>query len=130
MENANVQDNQIFKYTVDFEKQELLLNTRSKTNEFTDILFSDLIAYFFEDTITSCTILDLEEWPAEDFISYLGETYLMEHRKYDWPFEFDDLADFKTKLSGAGITIYNLASSHGMSGFILAKSLKYIPKKK
>lgn len=130
MENPNLQDNQVFKYMVDFEKQELVLNTRSAAKELTDIVFSDLAAYLFEDTIMGCTILDLDEWPVEDFISYLGESYLMEHKKYDWPFEYTDVADFTSKVTENGITIYNLASSYGMSGFVLAKSVKYIPKKK
>jgi hypothetical protein len=130
MENVNVQDNQVFKYTVDFEKQELVLNTRSEAKELTDIVFSDLAAYLFEDTIMGCTILDLDEWPVEDFISYLGENYLMEHQKYDWPFEFSDVADFKSKVTENKITIYNLASSYGMSGFVLAKSVKFVAKKK
>jgi hypothetical protein len=130
MENVNVQDNHILKYTVDFEKKELVLNTQSEAKEHTDIVFSDLTAYLFEDAIMGCTILDLEEWPVEDFISYLGENYLMEHSKYDWPLEFTDIADFKTKMSENRISIYNLASSYGMSGFVLAKSVKYIPAKK
>lgn len=130
MENANVHDNQVYKYTVDFEKQELVLNTRSETKELTDIVFTDLTAYLFEDTIMGCVILDLEEWPVEDFISCLGENYLMDHKNYGWPFEYTDITDFKNKITVNGITIYNLASSYGMSGFVLAKSVKYVPKKK
>lgn len=128
MENANIQDNQVFKYTVDFEKRELVLNTRSEAKVLTDIVFSNVAAYLFEDTIMGCTILDLEEWPVEDFIDYLGQDYLSNHQKYDWPFEYKDLDDLKRKIATKGITIYNLASSYGMSGFVLAKSVKYVSK--
>lgn len=130
MENLNVQDNRVLKYAVDFEKSELVLHTRSEDKVLTDIVFSGMAAYLFEDTIMGCIILDLEEWPVEDFISYLGENYLQDHQKYGWPFEYNDLDGFKRKIAEKDITIYNLASSYGMSGFILAKSVKYISKGK
>lgn len=128
MEILKVHDNHIFKYSVDFEKKELILNTKSEDQESIDIIFSDLIAYLLEDTIIGCTILDLEEWPVEDVISCLGEDYIMEHKKYGWPFDFTNITDFKKKAIENKIIIYNLASSYGMSGFIFAKSVNYIKK--
>ena len=130
MDNANVQDNRVLKYAVDFEKSEMVLHTRSEDKVLTDIVFSGVVAYLFEDTIMGCIIMDLEEWPVEDFIDYLGENYLADHQKYDWPFEYTDLDGLKRKIAEKGITIYNLASSYGMSGFILAKSVKFIAKEK
>jgi hypothetical protein len=127
MENITIQDNHIYKYTVDFEQQELILNTKTKAKELVDIVFSDLAAYLFEDTITGCIILDLDEWPIDDVIDYLGEEYLLSHQKYDWPFTFTNLDDLKAKIAKRGLIIYNLASSYGMSGFIFAKSVKFIP---
>lgn len=127
METKNIIDSHIYKYTVDFEKQELILNTKNETKEYIDIVFSDLAAYLFEDTITGCIILDLEEWPVDDVIDYLGEDYFLDHKKYDWPFEYKDLADLKTKIAKRGLNIFNLASSYGMSGFIIAKSVQFIP---
>jgi hypothetical protein len=129
MESESIQDNQVLKYLVDFEKKEITLSTKSEAQELTDIVFSGVVAYLFEDTIIGCIIMDIEEWPVEDLISCLGEDYLTKHKNYGWPFDFQDISDFKNKVKENGITIYNLASSYGMSGFILSKSVKYTPRK-
>lgn len=128
MENISVHDSHILKYVVDYEKKEIILNTKSEDNESMDIVFSDVVAYLFEDAIIGCIILDLEEWPIDDVIGCLGEDYIMKHKSYGWPFEFETIDDFKNKVAKDEIIIYNLASSYGMSGFIFAKSVKYLTK--
>jgi hypothetical protein len=129
MENISVHDNHVLKYLVDHEKKEIILYTKFEDQELTDIVFSGVAAYLFEDTIIGCIIMDIEEWPAEDLISCLGEDYLMKHKNYGWPFDFQNTTDFIDKVKENGVIIYNLASSYGMSGFIFAKSVKYSTKK-
>lgn len=128
MNSISVHNSHILKYMVDYEKREIILNTKSEDQELIDIVFSNVVAYLFEDAVIGCIILDLEEWPVDDVISCLGEDYIMKHKSYGWPFEFETIDDFKNKVATDAIIIYNLASSYGMSGFILAKSVKYLTK--
>ena len=124
-ESMSIHDNDVLKYSVDFAGRELVLNTRDGEGRSVDIVFRGVAAYFLENTVMGCVLLDIEEWEIDDLISYLGEDYFLEHQEYGWPLEFADMDELKAKVAENGIKTYCLTSSYGMSGFILANSVQY-----
>lgn len=47
----NIHDSRVSKYVVDFENKQITLTTKTEGNELIEIIFKDVIAYFFDDTI-------------------------------------------------------------------------------
>jgi hypothetical protein len=127
MMNPSVHDNNIYAYSVLAESKEIILHTEYKETspvEFTDVLFSGVVAHHFECSLQGNILFDIDE---VDLRAVLEEyAPLMQRLKnYGWPIvEYTDSQDLERILRERGTHAYLLSSSYGLSGFVFASNVE------
>lgn len=126
----SIHDNQILSYCVSAEKAEIRLHTffsDHEPHEYTDIVFADVAAYYFENDNFRTIIFGVDE--IDLLALYTESKELFDRgRNYGWPGPWntseDALLDY---LNQREIKAFALSSSYGMSGWILAKTMLIVP---
>jgi hypothetical protein len=123
----SVHDNILLAYTVDLKKREIVFQTEYPHDppEFTDVIFSGVDCYSFKhDSVLGTIIFDFEDATPLGIYDDFG-TELIAGIPWGWPGDWA-----KTRESAAeffaeeGIKAWYLASSLGMTGWILARSME------
>ena len=122
----SVHDNVIYAYQVDCEGRRLILHTvfeDREPNEFTDVVFGNTIAHYFEHVLPGNILFDIEEVEVGAFVRDREEIFV-DSRRYGWPpIEFDgDIESLVASLQATSAHAYLVNSSYGMSGWVLAGS--------
>jgi hypothetical protein len=131
----SIHDNLIVSYEVQCETRRIVLHTEyhafDKTTEYTDIVFTGVEGYHFENDAFSNIILNLEEVRVAQILSeYYGqisESYRKAGAPGPWAANLDGASEF---LSKKGIKGYLLSSSIGLSGWVLAREVSIVPTSK
>lgn len=122
-----VHDNILVAYSVQCEKRHITLFTEYRctnaTPESIDIMFTDVVAYqFIRDSEMGTVIFSIDEVDP-DFIYKTYANKFKDELKYGWPGEWaaahESAAAYFVKF---GIRGFQLQSSCGMDGWILAKN--------
>lgn len=114
-----VHDYEILNYHVDFEKETLVFDIKGEQGQKKQIIFKEVLSYQFKNEIPYSIILDLEEWPIEDFFS--GNQKLLEDKER-WAIRYKSPLELKEEINSRNLKYYNLYASYGMNGWILAGS--------
>jgi hypothetical protein len=122
---ASCHDYYLVKYSVDCEMRQVVMRVRKDWDvpkNFRTIVFDDVEGYRFENDNFGNIIFSLETIPIKEFLndyaSELDESFRMSGAPRFWP---EVLASEGRVLSEKGIKPFILASSYGLSGWILAK---------
>jgi hypothetical protein len=127
----SVHDNHLLRYSVLAEEKKIVFETEypgRTPRELTDVVFEDVLAYAFENDLFGTIIFDIEE---VDLAALLKEHAAMFEAgwRYGWPRgwekEKETIGAFTTRL---GMHAFELSSSYGMSGWIIAKQMSKIRK--
>lgn len=127
--NDLIHDSTIFSYTVDFDKHCLHLNTRLSEVE-TSIKFAELLAHKFDEVIDDNIVFEIFEATIEEFIES-EKKYLLESIKYGFPSVYaNSIKELESFLIEKEYKVFELISSLGMTGYIIAKdiSIDYLSK--
>lgn len=127
--DISVHDNALNSYCVNAERAEITLHTsyaHQNRQEYSDVVFSGVVAYNFERDSFGTIIFDIDETTVESI--YTDERERFESgRKYCWPGTWNKSDDsVLTYLLENEIKGYWLSSSFGMVGWVLAKSMKIV----
>ena len=126
----SVHDNHLLAYSVSSETREIRLQTvypayEQAESEYTDVVFTDVVAYHFEGDRFSTILFDVDEVKVEDIYAENVERFEAGQR-YCWPGVWNDgkqaVLDY---LSAQSIKGYSLSSSIGMTGWVLAKDMRF-----
>lgn len=129
-----VHDNEIFRYEVNIEKETITLYTKwemvDRDVEYTTILFNHVLAHYFIDTnFIQNVIFDIEEMTAELFWK-LNRPFVEARWGYGGfnfikkdPAKNPDEAkqDFLKHIESNELQCYDISSSYGLSGWVIAK---------
>lgn len=125
----SVHDNLILSYTVEQEPRRNTLRTvyeDSETNEYTDIIFSGVVAYHFEGDTFGTILFDI----IETDLSRLYDDYesLFRLRKnYGWPvLDYGSPQELLERFQRRGVKAFLIRPSLGMDGFVLATEMKIL----
>jgi len=127
--NISAHDNHIVSYTVLAKEKRIVLQTEfrdQEPHEFTDVVFEEVLAYDFEHDLFGTIIHNVEE---VDLATLLKEKAAMfeEGWRYGWPRgwekEKEEIEAFVRRLE---MRAFELSSSYGMSGWVLAKRMTKI----
>lgn len=130
-EKISVHDNILLSYTVESEQKRIRFSTvyyrDPAPDEHTDVIFEDVLAYHFEGDTLKTIIYDIEETTIE--LIYDGDVGLFVRLKnYGWPaLEYKSREDFLARLQSEGYKAFGIAASYGMTGFVLAKQMRFVP---
>jgi hypothetical protein len=97
--------------------------------EKTDVVFSDYLAHAFEDEMTYNIIFDIEECPVNRFAEI--ERELLKARKNRcWPVAYETETELINYLQSNQYKAFEVNSSIGLSGWVLAKQMEIITNNK
>jgi len=122
----SVHDNHLVAYTVLANERKIVLQTvfrDREPNEFTDVVFDEVLAYHFENDLFGTIIFDIEE---VDLTALLKEHAAMFEKgwHYGWPRGWEkqkeEITDFARRLD---MRAFELSASYGMSGWIIARRM-------
>lgn len=127
--DISVHDNVLISYEVLAEKREIHLHTKLPGTkcEHTDIIFRGVEGYYFFHDNFETIIFDVKEISVDRILEDDRERF-DEGWRFAWPgrWNTDSEASRKAYLTERGVRGFELSSSYGMSGWILAKSVDRI----
>ena len=126
-----IHDNLVLRYTVDRVSRTLLIETRSDDPrpEHTDVVFHDVLAYVLEnDSLETGTILyGIEKRPATEALKCSPEAFEA-GRAFAWPGWWNEDAEkAREYIEGSGKFAFEISSSIGLSGWVLASKMDLVP---
>jgi hypothetical protein len=127
----SVHDNFLVSYEVHCERREIRLHTEYRDSgepfERTVVVFTGVEAYCFEHDCLGNIVFDIEEIPAETILTQHQAQFEEGHRLAGWPrFWQKSLDDTRSYLREHGTRGFELSSSYGMSGWVLAQDMQML----
>ena len=123
-----VHDNTIQSYTVDFETDTLIIKTlhcTDKTQEKTNVIFTDYLAHTFDGEMKGSIIFDIREYQLEHFLR--EELNMMrEQRRFGWPMYYKTENELIEFFQTNGYKVFEISSSYGLCGWVFAKQMDFI----
>ena len=123
-------DEYLVRYEVDCEAREIKLHIKPVAEQSgrSTVLFTGVEAYHFENDAFGNIIFDLETVALPGFISEyraeLAESFRISGALGTWGSDLDDAPRI---LSEKGVQAFVLSSSHGLSGWVLAREASAAP---
>jgi len=125
-----VHDSLVYAVLVECERRIVTLFTAYphwEPTELTDVVFTGVLAHHFRHVLEG-NILD--EIVAVEVNAFVGEHAGDFDRasKWGWPPDYTAADAFRESLRVGGFQPYEISSSYGMSGWVIARSLRYLPR--
>ena len=127
----SVHDNSVVAYEVLAKEKKIVLHTECldrESHEFTDIVFEEVLAYDFENDLFGTIIFDVKE---VDLSVLLKEKAAMFEGgwRHGWPRGWErDKEDIEVFVRRLEMRAFELSSSYGMSGWVLARRMSKVQK--
>jgi hypothetical protein len=119
----SIHDNTIESYLVDFETDSIRITTKKhKENEIIQVVFSGVVAHYFENPMKGSILLDIDEHNIENFISN-NRKLLEEQKNYGWPILYDNFNELEGFLLKNRFKYFVIYASIGLNGWVVAKSI-------
>jgi hypothetical protein len=127
MSDRSVHDNNVYAYSVLCERRQIVLYTEYRdggAEEYTDVLFSGVVAHHFEDVMSGNILFGIEEVDVAQLVSEWSDLF-GRRKNYGWPdvIEYKDADDLISILRQRGIKGFDIGSSFGLGGWVLATKL-------
>jgi hypothetical protein len=127
---SSIHDNLLIGYEVHCETREIRIQTefrdRGEPFERVLVVFTGVEAYDFKYDCFGNIIFDIEEIPPESVISDRIAEF-QEGNRYGWPpFWKNSLDEVQRYLREHSVRGFELSSSYGMSGWILAREMTFV----
>lgn len=123
----SIHDNNIYAINIWCEENEIILHTEfheRDPSEYTDIIFENAIAHYFEHVWEGNILLGIEEFNPIDFYNDY-ESRLKEDHKYGLPISVDSADIFSSEIKDKKLKIYVIDSSYGMSGWVICSKMGF-----
>lgn len=126
-----IHDNLVLRYVVDRVRRTITIATEfdgDAQHEFTDVVFKDVVAYHFEhDSFELGTILfSITDRPGRDAVGW-AEQLFEDGRPFGWPASWNtSLEDSRRYLDANGVRAFEVTSSVGLCGWVLAGSMDLV----
>jgi hypothetical protein len=128
----SIHDNFVYGYAVACEQRQIVLHTEFRdggAEEFTDVIFSGVVAHHFQDVLTGNILFGIEESDLEQVVQAWGELFA-EGKRHGWPdvIEYDAPAHLVAILRERGVKAFEISSSFGLRGFVLGTAMEQRPR--
>jgi hypothetical protein len=128
---ASVHDNFLLSYEVSSEHAEIRLRTEFRSTgrpvERTDVVFSGVEAYHFEHDCFSNILSEIVERPALGLLAEQQRALEEGFHRSGWPrFWGGSPEKASNYVQTHRLNAYELTSSYGISGWVIARSLDYV----
>jgi hypothetical protein len=134
----SVHDNLVYAQAVDYGHRRIVLHTiyaDAEPPEYTDVVFEGVIAHHFEQEQFGASpyganiLFDVEEAELKNTLGQNADL-LARAKNYGWPMlEYETVEDLVKQLPAGGAKCFEVHASFGLSGFVIATSLEFRPRK-
>lgn len=133
--DISVHDNHLLSYIVSSETREIRLRTvypayDQVEAEYTDVIFTGVIAYHFINDSFGTIITDVSETSVESIYAEYKDLFDV-GKRYGWPGIWNENEKREADpayLGAQGIKGFYLSSAIGMTGWVLAKDMRIEPR--
>ena len=126
MSERSVHDNNLYAYAILCEQQRIVLHTGYRGrggDEYTDVTFIGVAAHYFEDVLQGNILFGIDEVEPEKIVNEWADLFAR-RKKWGWPaLEYSDPEDLVSLLKKRGVRGYEIGSSYGLSGWVLATAI-------
>jgi len=122
-----VHDSQVLAYSADSRSGEVLLHLRegNEGSPLFDLRFHGVVAHQFPYPLMPSWVYDLATVSADELLEREWTAIAEGFRLVGWPGHWaDSLASAQAYCRQQGVTGYDLETSYGMTGWVLAKSVE------
>lgn len=131
MSERSVHDNNVYAYVVQCERRRIVLHTEYRdggAEEYTDVAFSGVVAHHFETVLSGNILFDITEVEPGQIVRGWAELFARQ-KNYGWPaIKYDDPQALTSALVGMGVRGYEIGSSYGLTGWVLAAEMVVSPR--
>lgn len=120
---SGLHDNIIIRYSVDFDRQSLHLETKNEAGKQISVNFSGVLAHNFEHVSQDNIIFGIDEITINSFFE-LYQDLLIKAINYGFPTYYSSLEQLRDYLKQENIRAFVIDSSLGLCGFVLAKNIE------
>ena len=126
---SGIHDSQVVAYSVDSLTEEVVLHLRAgpEGSPLFGLRFHGAVAHQFPYPLMPSWVFDLVAIPAEEILAREWDIIAEGHRLVGWPGGWAQSLDSALAYcSDNCLTGYDLETSYGMHGWVLAKSVEYV----
>lgn len=125
----SIHDSLLHAYEVDGDRNRIVLHTRPHSGGgigYIDVIFTGVEAYHFEGDCLSNIVFTIDEVSASSDVGKHNE-FEERHRQCGWPRGWDINAEtFDEFIAKHQCRIFQLSTSCGMNGFVVARAIEYV----
>ena len=124
MSGRSIHDNNIYAYAVYCGSRQIVLHTEFRdggSEEYTDVTFTGVVAHHFECVLSGNIMFGIEEVDVEKIVRSSADLFAIQ-KNFGWPegIEYRDADDLVSIIRQRGVRGYEIGSSYGLSGWVLA----------
>ncbi len=126
MDERSIHDNNVYAYLVQCEQKRIVLHSEYKDGpsiEFTDVIFSGVVAHHFENVLNGNILFDITEVEIEQIVQRWADLFAR-RKNYAWPVVYDTPEELISFLNLQRIKGFEIGSSFGMTGWVLAENME------
>jgi hypothetical protein len=125
---SSIHDNILYAFSISCDERRIVLYTEFKdgtVDEFTDVVFTGVIAHYFENVLQHNILFSIDEVGPEEVLSQWA-TRFEQGKNFGWPnnIEYRDAADLAGILKTRRVKAFEISSSLGLSGFVLSEKME------
>jgi hypothetical protein len=129
MSEQSVHDNNVYAYAVLCEQRRIVLHTQYRDGspeEYTDVVFEGVVAHHFEDVLEGNIRFGIDEVDPEHVVRGWADLF-GRRRNYGWPrVPYPDPQELVAVLRRDGVKGYEIGSSYGLCGWVLATTMDVV----
>ena len=131
-QTLSIHDNNVYAFTVACEQRRLVLHTEFRdagSEEYTDVIFSGVVAHEFHDVLAGNILFGIDEVDVRQVVQERAELFA-ERKPFAWPdgIEYRDAEQLMAFLHERGVKGFEVSSSLGLGGFVLATGMELRPR--
>ena len=119
----NYHDYNIYKYEVDSSNQKITMYIREHHGDHeVKLVFTGVVGHLLEHALGGNIVLDFGENDVDMFYEYASKE-LKRYQKYGLPLDASTKENFERDMSLKQLKCFELSTSYGLSGWVLAVSV-------
>jgi hypothetical protein len=128
----SVHDNFVYAYIVECEDRRIVLYTHFRdgsANEYTDVIFTGVVAHHFECVLPGNILFDVDEIPCRQIVEQWAALFAAQ-KNYGWPdaISYGGAEDLIRALEARAARGFQISSSYGLGGWVLATAMEFRPR--
>jgi hypothetical protein len=129
MDRRSVHDNNVYAYLVDCAGRRIVMHTEYRGTgepEFTDVVFSGVLAHHFADVMRGNILFDIEEIDVDRVVAEWASVFSA-RKKFGWPegLVYSRPEELPALLRERNVNAYQIRSSYGLDCWVLAEAVGF-----